>query len=138
MRLRQADSRGGALMDLVAGMAISALAALPMLRGLRSLDCALRVAAGRQVLASSLLEARRMAYRSEATTWLRVRVGEGSVALWPTGGVRALGSGVTVVAAPADGDVQFRGSGLADNATVALACEASRAEVVVNQRGVVR
>ena len=42
------------------------------------------------------------------------------------------------VAGPADGDVQFRGTGLADNATLSIACGTATASVVVNQRGVIR
>lgn len=49
-----------------------------------------------------------------------------------------LGDGVTLTKAPSDGDVAFHATGLADNATVEIGCDASTAAVVVNQRGVIR
>ena len=54
------------------------------------------------------------------------------------GGLRPLGDHTSITAGPSDGSVAFRGTGLADNGTVSIACGSATASVVVNQRGVVR
>lgn len=86
----------------------------------------------------TLLEARRRAYLQETTTSLKAKAGDGFVRMSWSDVPRTLGDGITLASGPADGDVQFRASGLADNATLSLACSASSVSVVVNQRGVIR
>jgi hypothetical protein len=90
------------------------------------------------VLSGALLEARQDAYASERNVTVEARAGGGAVTLQPGDRVRPLGEGVRIASAPADGNVQFRATGLADNATIAIACDDSTASVVVNQRGVIR
>jgi hypothetical protein len=129
---------GATLLEACAALALSAAAALSVLGGLRPLSCAFRVEAARSTLIDALLEARRAAYELEVSTAVETHVGQGSVVVRPPGSTRSLGDGVTLTSAPSDGDVTFRPTGLADNATVAIACDASTASVVVNQRGVIR
>ncbi len=119
-------------------LALASVGAAGVIAGARPLACALRVSAARGVLVSALLEARREAYALETPVAVQARLGDGFVTLTPPGTPRALGSGIVLTAAPADGNVLFRASGLADNATLGLACDASTATIVVNQRGVVR
>lgn len=141
---------GMTLLETVAALALASALSLALLSGLRPLSCALRVQAARQVLADALLEARRRAYAGEVTTSVKAGAGDGFVRMSWSEAPRALGDGITLSSGPADGDVQFRASGLADNATLALACTAASAasassagpaasaSVVVNQRGVIR
>lgn len=136
--LRSRGLRGATLLETCAALALSSLAALAVLGGLRPLSCALRVEAARTALVDALLEARRAAYENEANVAVAAKAGDRSVVVVPPGNERLLGDDVTLSAGPADGDVQFRATGLADNATLSVACGASTASVVVNQRGVVR
>lgn len=126
------------LLETCAVLALASIGAVGALAGARPLACMLRVSAARSVLVSALLGARRDAYASEASVAVEARSGDAFVTLAPPGVQRALGAGVVLTAVPADGDVLFRASGLADNATLAIACDASTSSVVVNQRGVVR
>lgn len=130
--------RGSTLLETCAALALAATAAVAMLSGTRPLACALRVGAARTALVDALLEARREAYLRETTTSLAVTIGSGSVTLQPSGSIRDLGDGVSIRSGPSDGEVQFRATGLADNATLEIACGDSTASVVVNQRGVIR
>ena len=130
--------RGVTLLETCAALALSSVAAIGILAGLKPLSCALRVEAGRTSLVSALLEARRAAYAHEASIVVETAAGRGDVVIRPPGSVRGLGDGVTISSAPSDGNVQFHASGLADNATLAIACSNSVARVVVNQRGVIR
>jgi len=130
--------RGATLLETCVALALSSLAALAVLGGLRPLSCALRVEAARTTLIDALLEARRAAYEGETTALIAARAGDRSVVVDPPGSQRSLGDDVTLTTGPADGDVQFRGTGLADNATLSIACGAATASVVVNQRGVIR
>lgn len=129
---------GSTLLDACAALALSSLAAFAVVSGMRPLSCAVRVAAARTVLTGALIEARREAYATETTVSVQARSGEAEVIVTPPGSARVLGDGVSLTSAPTDGNVQFRGSGLADNATLSIACDASTASVVVNQRGVIR
>ena len=129
---------GVTLLEACAALSLSGVLSLAMLCGLKPLSCALRVQAARQTLVDALLEARRRAYAQESTVSLRAKAGDGFVRMSWSEAPRPLGDGVTLASGPADGDVQFRGSGLADNATLGLSCSASSASVVVNQRGVIR
>lgn len=126
------------LLETCAVLALASIGAVGALAGAKPLACALRVSAARNVLISALFEARRQAYATETSVAVETSAGDGFVTLAPPGVQRALGAGVVLTAVPADGDVLFRASGLADNATLTLACDESRASVVVNQRGVVR
>lgn len=137
LRIRSGE-QGATAMEACAALALASAATLAAMTGTRPLACALRVQAARTLLVDALLEARREAYARESTVSVRVGVGRDTVTMSWTGASRLLGDGVTLTSAPADGDVQFRASGLADNATLALACSASTASVVVNQRGVIR
>jgi hypothetical protein len=129
---------GFALLDTCMALALTSLAALLLLSGLRPLACAASVEAARSTVVNALLEARRSAYAAERTVALEARRDGTEVVLQPGGKRRALGTGVRLSAAPADGDVEFRASGLSDNATLTVACGEAMASVVVNQRGVVR
>ncbi len=130
--------RGSTLLETCAALALSSVAAITLLGGLRPLSCAFRVQAGRAALVGALLEARRSAYEREINVLVEARVGSSIVVVDPPGAERGLGDGVTLTSAPSDGNVQFRATGLADNATLAIACSESTATVVVNQRGVIR
>lgn len=136
--LASPDERGATLLETCAALALASALSLALLGGLRPLSCALRVQAARQVLADALLEARRRAYAGEVTASVKARAGDGFVRMSWSEAPRALGDGIALSSGPADGDVQFRASGLADNATLGLSCAASYASVVVNQRGVIR
>lgn len=129
---------GMTLLESCAALALSSLAALALLGGLRPLSCAFRVEAARATLVDALLEARRSAYEGEVGAAVGVQRGDSGVTLLPAGARRSLPDGVALSSVPADEDVQFRATGLAENATVAVACGASEASVVVNQRGVIR
>jgi len=130
--------RGATLLETCAVLAVSGTLSAAFLGGLKPLACAVRVQAARETLVDALLEARRRAYAQEATVSVRARAGDTFVTLGWNHGERTLGDGVALASAPSDGDVQFRASGLADNATLSLACSASTASVIVNQRGVIR
>lgn len=130
--------RGVSLLESCAALGLASALSLALLAGLRPLSCAFGVEAARETVVDALLEARRRAYATEAAASLKARPGDGFVRMSWSAVPRELGDGVTLASAPADGDVQFRGSGLADNATLTLTCSRSSATVVVNQRGVVR
>ena len=135
---RRLARRGSTLLETCAALALCSAAALAAVSGVRPLVCAARVETARSALLDALLEARRRAYTEERSVAAEVKPGTGSVVLEPPGSTRSLGDDVTITSAPADGSVDFRATGLADNATVTVACAASTASVVVNQRGVVR
>jgi hypothetical protein len=137
-RLRPASQAGGTLLDACAALALSSLAAATAVSGARPLACAVRVGAARTALAGALLEARREAYAGEQNVVVEAHTGESAVTIQPGARARSLGGGVHLRSVPADGNVQFRASGLADNATLVVACGESTASVVVNQRGVIR
>jgi hypothetical protein len=137
-RLRPSSQAGGTLLDACAALALSSLAAATAISGARPLACAVRVGAARTVLAGALLEARQEAYAAERNVLVEARAGESAVMLQPGSRARSLGDGVRLTSVPSDGNVQFRATGLADNATIAVACGAATASVVVNQRGVIR
>ncbi|MFN2427635.1 MAG: hypothetical protein ABR587_14435 [Candidatus Binatia bacterium] len=130
--------RGATLLDTCAALALSAVAAVAVVSGMRPLSCAVRVGAARTVLVGALLEARREAYAGGATVVVEASEGDNAVVVRPPGSARPLGDGILLSAVPADGNVQFRPTGFADNATLSIACDASTASVVVNQRGVIR
>lgn len=111
---------------------------MAVLAGLRPLSCAFRVEAARSTLIDAMLEARRYAYEAETNVSVETRAGGTAVVVRPPGTERRLGDGVTLSSVPADGDVQFRATGLADNATISITCSDSTASVIVNQRGVIR
>jgi hypothetical protein len=137
-RLRPSSQAGGTLLDACAALALSSLAAATAVSGARPLACAVRVGAARTALAGALLEARREAYASEQNVVVEARAEDSVVTIQPGARARPIGDGVRLAAVPADGNVQFRASGLADNATLVVACGDSTASVVVNQRGVIR
>ena len=130
--------RGTTLLDTCAALALSSAAALAVISGVRPLSCAVRVGAARTALVGVLLEARRVAYASGINVSVETHPGGGEVVVRPPGSARRLGDGVSFTSVPSDEDVQFRATGLADNATLSIACEGSSASVVVNQRGVIR
>ncbi|HEY2776040.1 MAG TPA: hypothetical protein VGK20_18510 [Candidatus Binatia bacterium] len=132
------DRSGISLLDACAALALSSIAAVVMVRGAKPMACAIRVETARSTLIDSLLEARRSAYEMEAKAWVEARAGSSSVAVRPSGKNYSLGDGVALQSVPADGTVSFQASGLADNATLVLACTDATASVVVNQRGVIR
>jgi hypothetical protein len=129
---------GGTLLDACAALALSSLAAATAMSGARPLACAVRVGAARTALVGALLEARREAYAGERLVLVEAKAGESVVTIQPGNRARPLGEGIGLTSVPADGNVQFRATGLADNATIGIACASSTASVVVNQRGVVR
>lgn len=126
------------MLEACAALALTSLAAFAVVSGMRPLSCAVRIAAARTVLTGALLEARREAYATESTVSVEARSGNAEVIVTPPGSARPLGDGISLTSTPSDGNVRFRGSGLADNATLSIACDASTASVVVNQRGVIR
>ncbi len=124
-------------------MAIVAVASVSAIGGMRSLARDAGLESARRILVDALLEARRIAYVSADGASLVVEPGSSSVSIVTAAGTSRsvkLPAGAVVTSAPADGDVSFRASGLADNATIRLAIGATASEVavVVNQRGVVR
>lgn len=129
---------GATLLEACAALALASALSGVLLAGLRPLSCAVRVQAARSTLTGALLEARREAYVREGNVAVHAAAGDDALVLSWNGVRRALGDGVRVTSGPVDGSVQFRASGLADNATVTLGCSASTASVVVNQRGVIR
>lgn len=132
------SGHGATLLEASAALALASALSVALLAGLHPLSCAVRVQAARSTLTSALLEARREAYTSEGNVAVHAAAGDTALLLSWNGARRAFGEGVAVTSGPADGSVQFRASGLADNATVTLGCSASTASVVVNQRGVIR
>jgi len=132
------SQQGATLLDTCAALALASAAALAVISGARPLSCAIRVGAARTALVGALLEARRAAYASETSVIVETRAGSDEVVVNPPGSARRLGDGVLLTSVPSDGNVQFRATGLADNATVSIACDGSEASVVVNQRGVIR
>lgn len=76
---------GATLLEASAALALSAMAALAVLGGLRPLSCAFRVEAARSTLIDALLEARRAAYETEAGTAVETHVGSGTVVVQPSG-----------------------------------------------------
>ena len=79
-----------------------------------------------------------MALGEDRTTRVQTTVGSTELAL-PDGHSVALPKGFRIVAAPADGDVAFFASGVADNATVVLLGPNDREiRTVVHQRGRIR
>lgn len=135
---RRHREQGATLLETCAALALASALSLALMAGLKPLACAVHVHAARETLTDALLEARRRAYATETTAVLKAKAGDGFVTTSWSGTPRPLGEGVTLASGPADGDVQFRASGLADNATLSLACSTSTASVVVNQRGVIR
>ena len=131
-------AHGSMLLELCAALALVAAAAAALLGGLRPLACAFQIEAARSALVDAMLEARRLAYENESTVAIATAVGSNSVRVGPAGHARPLGDHTSITAGPSDGSVAFRGTGLADNATVSIACGSATASVVVNQRGVVR
>ena len=89
-----------------------------------------------------MLEARRLAYRSDTDAAVALVDAHTLELRSPDRDATSirLPRGVSVVGAPSDGDVRFRASGLADNATLVLRSHRSvqEARIVVNQRGMVR
>lgn len=138
VRLRPAAQAGGTLLDACAALALSSLAAVSAVSGVRPLACAVKVGAARTALAGALLEARQEAYAREQNVLVEAHAGDSAVTIQPGARLRPLGDGVVLRSVPSDGNVQFRATGLADNGTIAIACGDSSASVVVNQRGVVR
>lgn len=132
------SDHGATLLESCAALALASALSGALLAGLRPLACAVRVQAARSTLMGTLLEARREAYTREGNVAVHAAAGDPALLLSWNSASRALGDGVTVTSGPADGSVQFRASGLADNATVTIGCSASTASVVVNQRGVIR
>lgn len=135
---RQRNDGGTSLLETCAALALTSAAALGFVSGLQPLVCAARVETARSILLGALLEARRTAYASQTNSSVEAHAGDGYVVLRPSGLVRSFGEGVELATVPADGAVEFRASGLADNATLALECRGATATVIVNQRGVVR
>lgn len=130
--------RGAGLVEACVALALVAVAASAMFSSVAPLGCALRVDAARSALVAALVEARRRAYALETDVDVEVAEGAGEVVVRPPGSARSLGERVRVVAGPGDGAIGFRATGLADNATVRVACGNSAAAVVVNQRGAIR
>ena len=131
------NSRGTTVLEACAAIALTAAAAVAIVDGLEPLVCAFRLEAARSTLVDVLLEARRFAYERDVNALVEAHVGDTSVRL-DAATPQPLGEGVVITAAPSDGNVTFRSTGLADNATVAIACGEATASVVVNQRGVIR
>ena len=130
--------RGASLIEMAMATALAGLLATAGVAALRPLSSAASLEAARLTLIDALIEARRRAYETEAAASVFVSVGSGSLRVEPDGGSRSLGAGVSITSAPADSSIQFRASGLADNATVRLAAGGAAAVVVVNQRGMIR
>ncbi|HYB98574.1 MAG TPA: hypothetical protein VEC57_05505 [Candidatus Limnocylindrales bacterium] len=136
--MRPGLTRGATMLELTMAMAVAGLLAALTAAGVRPLAASVAVEASRMAVLDALTEARRRAYERESNVQVELAAGSGSVVLQPGARKRRLADGVAITAAPADGTIEFRASGLADNATVTLAAGAATATVVVNQRGVVR
>ena len=129
---------GTTLLETAAALALAGIAAATALAGLKPLACAFEVEAARSSLVGALVEARRLAYATQSNVSLEAHAGDAEARLQPVGHLRGLARDVHFLSTPADGDVQFRASGLAENATLVIGCGDSTASVVVNQRGVIR
>lgn len=130
--------RGSTLLETTAALTLASTAAMATLSGLAPLACSVKVEAARRTLAGAMLTARRAAYAGASEVVVEAAAGASEVVVRPPGRTLPLGNGVTLTSVPADGDVAFHASGLADNATVRVSCGQATASVVVNQRGVVR
>lgn len=130
--------RGATLIETCAALALATLAANVLVAGFRPLTCSLKVEAARGILQGALYEARRQAFLRETSVAVATPEGGSEVLVGADESRRDLGDGVRLVSVPSDGNVLFHASGLADNATVRLACDSAAASVVVNQRGVIR
>jgi prepilin-type N-terminal cleavage/methylation domain-containing protein len=135
-------SAGFTLLELVAGMAVAAIATASVAAGAGALARRVELSASRRSLVSALLDARRQAYLSREAVEVAVHSGDRElrVRAGADEDVIPLDHSVYVARAPSSGHVRFFGSGLADNATVELAVPGSEAHasVVVNQRGMIR
>ncbi|HYC54542.1 MAG TPA: hypothetical protein VEL28_06370 [Candidatus Binatia bacterium] len=130
--------RGATLIEMVAAMALAGLAASLIAAGLGQLTQAAALEAGRLTLVDALTEARLLSYEREAPAAVETAIGGMELRIRPDRKRRELPPGVSIADAPADQSIEFRASGLADNATIALRAGSSTAAVVVNQRGVIR
>jgi hypothetical protein len=137
-------TRGASLLELLAAVGITAVAAGLSGGALARLARATAVQAARVRVVTALLDARRRAYASESTVEVAGELGATSVTIRPADGIAetvALPAGTSITRFPASGHVRFFASGLADNGTVEVGSAdetAAPERVVVNQRGLVR
>jgi len=129
---------GFSLLELVITLAMAGLIVGAGVAGAAALADSLSVEAARRVVIDALLEARRRAYLQESLISVRTPVAASFVEIAPPPRHIDLPAGVAITKAPADAAVDFRASGLADNATVQLGRGSASATIVVNQRGMVR
>jgi len=131
-------SSGFSLVESVVALALAALTAATGIAGAGALADSLYVEAARRLVIDALLEGRRLAYLHETTVTVRTALAASVVEILPAYRRVELPTGVAITDAPADAGVDFRSSGLADNATLRLARHGVAATIVVNQRGTVR
>ena len=137
-------SSGASLLELIAAIGVTALAATLSGGALARLGRATSVQSARVLVMSALLDARRRAYAADATTDVTVRAEDSVVTVHTAEGqsiASRLPPGSIITGSVASGRVRFFASGLADNATVTVGGTdgaAAEERVVVNQRGLVR
>lgn len=131
-------SPGFSLLESIVALALAGLTGAAAVAGAAALADSLRVETARRLVIDALLEGRRLAYLGETPVTVRVAVAASFVEIVPARRRVELPGGVVILDAPADAGIDFRASGLADNATVVLANQRDRATIVVNQRGMVR
>ena len=136
--------RGMTLLELLAAITITAVAAGAAAAGAASLHRSALLESASARLASVLLDARLQAYQTQRTT--SVSAAEGSTVIRAFDGATvadvALPASIRIAHATRGGIVRFYPSGLSDNASWILAATPRHAgamrRVVVNQRSVIR
>lgn len=134
--------RGASLAELLAVLALVGIATTTTLSGIGAWQAQARLQSAQRQVTQALIRARLSAYTRAADARVVVTA---PTALElqrdgrPTQTI-SLPPDVVVASAPADNDVRFRASGLADNATLVLrnTATANEVKIIVNQRGVVR
>ena len=133
---------GFSLLELVAGLALTATVAGSATLALPPVVAKIRLAGAAHRLAAALRQARGRALARNARVDVRFDVGRNAWDVREVGGLaleaQALPAGVGFGSVPAGARVRFDTTGGAENATIVLAAGTSVRRVVVNQRGRVR
>jgi hypothetical protein len=143
-RTTAAQERGTSLLELIAALGITTLAAGLCGGTFAGLARATAVESARVRALSALLAARRYAYAMEGTVEVTAHPGDGALTIHlpdATTVTETLPPGTVVTRAPANARARFYASCLGDNATFAVgSADGSESEesIVVNQRGLIR